>query len=451
MLWLRSLRSEIGPMLSLAGPVVLAELGWMAMGIVDTLMVGRLGPAAIGAVGIGSTVFLAISIPGFGLLFGLETFIAQAFGAGRRADCHRWLLHGIYLSLILLGPLMLAAVAVIWLFGGWGLAPDVHDLTVSYLAIVTGSLLPLLLYGTFRRYLQAMNVVRPVMFALVSANLVNVAVNWLLIFGHWGAPRLGVDGAAWATVISRVYMATVLLAAIFLHDRTERTGLTATPLGLSFEWLRRLARLGSPAAAQVTLEVGVFAAATALAGRLDTVSLAAHHIALTVIGTIFMVPLGVSMAGAVRVGHAVGRRDPHGVSRAGWTAIALGAGFMIGSALLLLFAPRWLVRLFTADADLVDRGAALLRVAVLFQLFDGLQVVATGALRGLGDTRTPMRWNLAGHWLIGLPLGYWLCFALGWGVVGLWFGLSAGLTIVGIVLLRTWWRRSNDPELVQAA
>ena len=198
--------------------------------------------------------------------------------------------------------------------------------------------------------------------------------------------------------------------------------------------------LGLPAASQVTLEVGVFAAATALAGRLAPAALAAHQIAVNFAALTFMVPLGVASAGAVRVGHAIGREDYDGAARSGWTAILFGVAFMSCAAAVFLLVPRLLIGAFTTDSAVISIGASLLFVGAIFQLFDGIQGVSTGVLRGLGDTRTPMMWNLAGHWFIGLPLGYTLCFIVGLGVVGLWWGLSTGLIICAIALLATWSR-----------
>ena len=207
--------------------------------------------------------------------------------------------------------------------------------------------------------------------------------------------------------------------------------------------------LGFPAAMQMTLEVGVFAAASALAGRMLPVSLAAHQIALNLAGFTFMVPLGIASAGAVRVGHAVGRGDHAGAARAGWTALALGALFMSVAALVFTLIPRQLISAFTSDTGVLDIGVRLLAVAAVFQLFDGLQGVGTGVLRGLGDTRTPMMWNLGGHWFVGLPLAYVLAFPLGLGVIGLWWGLSAGLIICGVALLIVWRKRiSAAPRLL---
>jgi MATE family multidrug resistance protein len=199
--------------------------------------------------------------------------------------------------------------------------------------------------------------------------------------------------------------------------------------------------LGFPAASTVALEVGVFASSTALAAQLDPISAAAHQISLNIAAVSFMVPLGLASAGAVRVGHAIGAGEPRRAAAAGWTAILLGVAFMIVAAVAFVTMPRTLLRLFTTDQAVLALGTSLLLVAAIFQLFDGVQGVATGVLRGVADTRTPMITNLAAHWLFGLPVGYALCFGLGIGVIGLWIGLSTGLIIAGVVLLYVWHRR----------
>ena len=437
----RPFGNELRRLAALAGPVVVAEVGWMTMGLVDTVMVGPLGPEAIGAVGLGGALFMALAVFGMGLLLGLDTLVSQAFGAGQLAECRRWLVHGFALAALLTPPMMLAAWGAMGGLDRMRIHPDVLALTRPYLDAVVWSLPPLLCYAACRRYLQGVSVVRPVAFALVTANLLNAAANWALIYGRLGLPALGVRGAAWATVLSRLYMAAVLAAAVLLERHSAGAPPWRALLRVELRRLVRLAALGFPAAVQITLEVGVFAAATALAGRIDPVSLAAHQIALNVAGLVFMVPLGVASAGAVLVGQALGARDPAGAARAGWTALGAIAVVMAVVAVVFLTVPEVLLTVFTRDAAVVRLGTTLLAVAALFQMFDGLQVVATGVLRGAGDTRVPMAANLAGHWLLGLPVGYALALSAGWGVVGLWIGLSVGLISVGIALTAVWaWR-----------
>ncbi len=428
-------------MFTLAWPVVLAEMGWILMGIVDTKMVGPLGPAAIGAVGTGSIMFMCVMMAGFGTLLALDTFIAQSYGAGRIDECHRWLFAGVQLAAILSVALTLVSLGVVALLPAFGFHADVLAELQPYMLHSTWSAAPLLAYVVFRRYLQALHVVRPVALALLGANLLNVLVNWLLIEGRHGFPRLGVVGAAWATVASRMFLAVFCFGVIWWRERRRPSGLHDVPFTFDWPRIRAIVKLGAPAAGQILLEVGVFAAAAALAGRITPAALAAHTIVLNIIGFIFMIPYGIGSAAAVRVGHAVGRRDPHGVRLAGWAAIAMTLIVMATSAALLASGPSSLIEVFSADPVVVEVGLTLMFIAAAFQLFDGLQTVTTGALRGLGDTHTPMLWNLVGHWFIGLPMAYWLCFALGWGVRGLWAGLSGGLVLIGSVLLLTWHRR----------
>ncbi len=431
-------------MLNLAVPVVVAEMSWVTMGTVDILMVRALGPSAIGAVGVGSMLFMALAVFGIGVLLGLDTLIAQSFGAGQRDECHRWFVHGLVMSVILTIPLTFVAWVAIARLDLWGFDLTVLNLTEPYLRIVTWSVWPLLLYTAFRRYLQAMGVVKPTMVILLTANLVNVLANWMLIHGNLGAPALGVDGAGWATFISRSYLALGLLSVVVWRDARTDYGLRRVSWVIERSRLMQLLWLGLPAAIQVTLEVGVFSAASALAGRLVPVALAAHQITLNMASFTFMIPLGLASAAAVRVGHAVGRRDTFGANQAGWTAVMLGVLCMACASLVFLLIPSQLMGLFTVDLTVVDLGVTLLFVAAIFQIFDGLQGVLTGALRGLGDTRTPMFLNLAGHWAFGLPLGYTICFVLGYGVVGLWIGLSAGLIVVSLLLLMVWGRRMTQ-------
>jgi multidrug resistance protein, MATE family len=436
-------------MFALAFPVVIAELGWMTMGMVDTLMVGRLGPEAIGAVGLGSALFIAIGIFAMGMLLGLDTLVSQSFGAGRLDECHRWLIHGVALSVLLTIPTTLLLFWVSASLDRWGMNPDVLRLMRPYLDAIAWSTLPLLVYFALRRYLQGLGVVRPIMITLIVANLMNLAGNWLLIYGNLGAPALGVAGSAWATVLARITMAASLFVVIVRRERHRRPGLMDTPLSIEAARLRQLVALGAPAAGQLTLEVGVFAMASALAGRMLPASLAAHQIALNLAGFTYMVPLGVASAGAVRVGQAIGRRDAAGAARAGWTALLFGVVFMSVAAIAFVAIPRPLIGAFTTDTRVLEIGIALLAVAAVFQLFDGLQAVGTGVLRGLGETRLPMLWNLAGHWFIGLPIAYLLAFHFGFGVIGLWWGLSSGLIICGVALLIVWWRRIHAvPDLL---
>ena len=444
------MRRELVAMLKLAGPVVLAEIGWMCMGIVDTIMVGPLGPASIGAAGMSASLLFAVAVFGMGLMLGLDTLVSQSYGARRLDECLSWLHHGVVLSALLTLPLMLLGWTAIATMSAWRLNDEVRRLAEPYMRVLLVGMLPLLLYASARRYLQGLHRVKPVMIALVTANIVNLVGNWALIYGHIGFRAMGTQGSAWATCLARVYMAAFLFAAIAFEHRRRGETHPQVPFRIEAARMRRLIALGLPAASQITLEVGVFAAATALAGTLDPISLASHQIALNIVALTFMVPLGLSSAAAVRVGHAVGAGDFRGAVRAGWTALAIAAVFTSAVAVLLFAVPRPMLLVFTVDPQVLRTGAALLAIAAAFQLFDGTQAVATGVLRGVGDTRTPMTMNVIGHWVLGLPAGYVLCFWMGWGVSGLWIGLSIGLIFVALALTLVWAHRTRAPRDMHA-
>lgn len=429
-------------MIRLAVPVVLSELGWMAQGVVDTMMVGRLGPVAIGAVALGNAVYYTPSLFGIGLLLGLDTLVAQAYGRRDHEECHRWLAQGVYLACIVTPPLMLFVGAASFGFVHFGVIPAVAGPAASYLAILNWGTLPLLLYGATRRYLQGVGQVRVITITYILANLLNWGGNWVLIYGKLGFPALGVNGSAISTCIARLAMAVSLLGFAWRYERKRGHPLFRHWAGPHLARLRQLVHLGAPAAGQIVLEVGAWNLATFSAGYLNPIALATHQIAVSYASITYMVPLGISAAAAVSVGHAVGAGDPARARRAGWLALGLGTGFMMMAAVVFLVAPRPLIALYTRDPQVMAVGPGLLWVAAAFQIFDGIQTVSTGALRGLGETRVPMFANLVGYWVLGLPLGFLLCFAFHWGIYGTWIGLTLALIVIAFTLLLRWQRDS---------
>jgi MATE family multidrug resistance protein len=436
-------RQELGAMVTLAVPVVLSELGWVAMGIVDAIMVGRLGPAAIGAVALGCAVYYTPALFGIGLLLGLDTLVAQARGRGDHEECHRWLAQGVYLACIVTPPLMLLIAFASYGFAPFGITPQVAAPAAAYLRILNWSTLPLLIYGAVRRYLQAVGEARVITVTFVAANLLNWLGNWALISGKLGMPALGVNGSGISTVVSRIFMAVALLGFAWRYERRRGHPLFRRWAAPSLARLRKLVKLGAPAAGQILLEVGAWNITTLAAGWLTPVALATHQIAFNYASLTYMVPLGISSAAAVSVGHAVGAGDGERARRAGWLALGLGTAFMLLAAVVFLVAPGPLIALYTRDAHVMAVGPSLLGLAAAFQIFDGIQTVSTGALRGLGQTRVPMLANLVGYWVLGLPLGLSLCFLLHWGIYGLWIGLLVALIVIASTLLTRWSREST--------
>jgi MATE family multidrug resistance protein len=434
------LRHDIREMLRIAIPLAFAELGWMFMSVVDNIMVGRLpdSAAAIGAASVGSAFFYVFAIFGIGLMSGLDTLISHAWGAGRLAEARRTLASGLTLALFTTPVVVACVLGTLPLLQKLGVAGEIRSQAADFTRILACSLPLLLAYTCFRRYLQGIHHIRPIPLALVTANLVNLAGNWILIYGHWGAPALGVRGSALSTVIARVYLAAVLLYAVHRRDPAALRRLRPDPA-----LVRQLFRLGLPAALTIGFEVGVFHTVTALIATLDPVSLAAHTIALNAASVTYMVPLGIASAAAVSVGRALGANDRRAAARAGWTALGIASVFEICAALTFVVLPRQIAGLYTHDRRVVALSVTLFGIAAVFQLFDGLQTVATGALRGAGNTGTAMKWNLICYWGIGLPLGCWMGFVLRGGAVGFWYGLCLALVLIGVGLLAKWYFLTN--------
>ena len=433
-------------MVRLALPVVLAELGWMLQGVVDVIMVGPLGPVAIGAVALGNALYYAPSLFGLGLLLGLDTVIAQSYGRGDDEACHRWLAQGVYLALVAAPFLML----LLWAESLWtphlGIRPELVAPSTGYLQVLLWGTLPLLLYVAARRYLQAVGQVTVITWTFVIANLVNWAGNEVLINGRLGFPAMGVRGSALSTVLSRVLMAAALFGFAWRHERRRGHSLFEHWARPEVRQLRVLLQLGLPTALSLLLEVGAFGAAALLAGHISADALAAHQIALNYAALAYMVPLGISSAAAVSVGHALGAGRPARARRSALLALALGVAFMLCAATAFLALPHALTVPYTTDAHVVALTRKLLVFAALFAIFDAVQIILTGALRGMGLTRVPMLANLLGYWAAGLPTGILLAFR--WkipaleGIAGIWAGLTLALMTVAAVLLRYWNARS---------
>jgi MATE family multidrug resistance protein len=452
---LHHLRAEFPPLVRLALPLILGELGWMTMSLVDTVMVGRMpNPAmSMAQVSLAAVFFNTVAFGVAGVLLGLDALIAQAFGAEDIPAANRWFVHGLATSIALAMLLFGIFAATPHLLALLPVDPRILAGAIPALRGLTWGVLPLLLYFTLRRYLQAAHQARSIAFALVSANLFNAAFDWLLIYGHrWivaghalSIPAFGVVGSSWATSLARLYMMLALAFALWRANHRHGYRIHHTPLALEYAHLRELFLLGAPVGAQILVEIAIFALVTSLIATFGALPLAGHEIALQCASTSFMVPLAISSATAVRVGHALGRvKNGTGTlgeaEAAGWSGIAAGAGCMLISACFFISIPREIAHLFTPDPAVIAGAAPLMMIAACFQFFDGIQITAAGAMRGAGQTTTPLFTHLVTYWVIGMPLGYVLGFHYKLGARGLWMGLAIALAGAAIALTTAWSR-----------
>ncbi len=429
---------EFDQLTRLAVPLAVANLGQVLLGAVDTAVVGRLGSVELGAGGLGSSLFFTVAVLGTGVLLGFEPLVAQALGAGERSRARAMLGWSMWWAALLTAPLFALGLGVGLLLEPAGIAARTAGLTRVYLLTRLLGLAPYLLFVVVRSYLQARVRTQPVLVAVVAANLVNLPLSWLLALGDTGLERLGigavglpafgVGGAAWASVVATAIQLLVLW-------RSVSRGRSLPSFALERTVTSRALRLGAPIGLTLLAEYGVFALVNLAMGNLDADALAAHQVAITFAAATFTVSLGVGAAAAVRVGRSVGAGDVSGTRLAGGVALLVGGGLMVMPALTFWAIPGELARVVTDRPEVVRATVPLLWVAAFFQLSDGLQAVAAGALRGAGDTRFPLLANLVGHYLVGLPLGLLLAFGCGWGATGLWWGLTVGLTTVALALV----------------
>ena len=420
-------------MLQLALPVAAVQLGIMAMGVIDTIMVGHVSQVALVSAALGNLYFFLPVIFGQGTLMALDPVVSQAVGARDDVAISRALQRGIVLSLALTVVTCATFVPVAWVLTALRQPPEAIPDAALYVRVAIPGVFPFYAFIVLRQSLQAMNRVAPVLWTVLAANVLNAGLNWVFIYGNLGSPVLGVGGSSLATSISRWAMALTLLA---VAGRDIYGRLTPwRPETGAIGPLIRMLRLGIPIGLQYSLEYGAFYAAALLMGVLGTTQLAAHQIAINLASFTFMVPLGVSTATAVLVGQAIGAGDEARARRSAIAGIVIGTAFMCLSGLVFHFFPQALARTYTRDAAVIGLAATLIPIAGVFQVFDGIQAVAAGVLRGIGDTHAPAIINVVGFWLIGLPVSWLLAFRYGGGAIGLWWGIVVGLAAVAIILL----------------
>ena len=430
--------------LRLGAPLIGGNLAQVAVQITDTVMLGWYDVDALAAVALGGSWFFVLMIMGAGIAFAVMPMVAAEEAAGDRTQVRRITRMGLWLSAI-----FAAAVMPLLIWGGpilaaTGQPPEVAERAGAWLSIAGWGLFPALGMFVLRSHLAALGRTQVVLWALVLAAVANAIADYVLIFGHFGAPELGIRGAAVASLTT--FLLSFLALAVYAARALPEHELFVRFWRPDWPVFARVFRLGWPIAITNLSEVGLFAATSFMMGLLGTVQLAAHGIALQVSSVTFLVHVGLSSAATIRIGAAWGRRDEGGLRRAALAAIWLSAGFVLLTVALFLSVPEMLVSLFVDPADpaapaVLAMGAWLLVLAALFQAADAGQVMALGYLRGVHDTRTPMVLAAVSYWIVGMPATYLMAFPLGFGATGVWLGLSVGLTLAGVLLMTRFWPR----------
>lgn len=427
---------EARALLVLAVPIVLNQLGQVGMNTLDTVMVGPLGANALAAVGLGSALHMAVLMMSSGVLLGMAPLVSQAFGARRQSGCNQVLAGGLWLALLLSVPVVLfnlLGAPLAHLLGQPAeLAPEVG----AYMHALAWGVPPMLLFFAGRQYLEGMGLSRPAMVLTLLGLAVNFGANRVLIYGVPGwVPALGVVGSGWATTVVRWFMLAGM--GVYLLRAAGLNPLRGVGWRPDWAMIRAVGRIGAPAGVVLGLEVGLFTTAAVLMGWFGPLELGTHQVTINIAATTFMVALGVSLAGSVRVGQHIGAGNPAAMRRSVVLTYALALLFMAFCALAFLLVPEVLLGLYTRDPQIIRLGSSLLLIAALFQLFDGGQVAGVCVLRGAADTRVPMLLAALAYWGIGLPVAYTLGFHTALGPVGIWIGLCAALASAAALLL---WR-----------
>lgn len=442
-------------LLWLAAPLAASQAGNHLINLVDTAILGRFSEVAQGAAGLANNLFFAFSVVGLGVMMSLDPLVSQAVGANEQGRARTLLWQGIWLSLFI-GALLAVPIALSPFFLGlFQIEEETKEAATLFMWVRLVGVWPLLLFSGLRNYLQAMGKTSPMIIATVVGNVTNFLFANLFVFGGSATevylfgeelgyltfiPGLGIAGAALTATLCGVIQVSVLLLAVRSTDTKEAYSRRPVPAEI-----KKALRVGIPIGLQLMAEVGAFSLAGLIAGYFGKVPLAAHQIALTWASFTFSMALGISSAGAVLVGRAIGAQDKAATRRAGLLSFGLVVCAMSLPALLFGFFPRTLAALLSNSEAVIQATIPLFWVAAVFQVFDGVQVTGAGVLRGAGDTKTTFSANVAGHYLVGLPIGLLLGVWMGVGVVGLWWGLCAGLVSVGLLLFWRFWRLSARP------
>jgi MATE family multidrug resistance protein len=453
----RWLAREIGATLALSVPIVLANLAVNLMTATDVMMLGWLSPHALAAGALGQALYTTLFLFCIGVIGAVAPIAASLVGADRHdiVGLRRAFAQAVISAFVLAAPVW----AILWnaetILGAIGEPPDLARDAARYLHTLQWALAPALLYFATRSVFAALGRVSATLIAGLIAVAANAGANYILIFGRLGLPAFGVAGSGLATTLSQSLMLLILVGWSFLDPRLRAYRLFATPPRFDAQAFAKMWRLGLPIGATIGAEISIFAGAGLVMGLIGATALEAHAIALQIASVAFMVPLGLGQAATVRVGHAYGARDARAISRAGWVALGVTMAYVALSATTMLVFPRLLIAPFLAGdgADvsaIVATALTFLRVAAIFQIFDGAQAALANMLRGVHDSRWPMVMALAGYWAVGAPIGLSLAFLTPLRGLGLWFGLACGLAVVALQLLWRWRSRERRGFLLQA-
>ncbi|HEX2865553.1 MAG TPA: MATE family efflux transporter [Ignavibacteriales bacterium] len=418
----------------LAYPVAIGQLGHVMMGVVDSLFVGKLGAVPLAAASIANSLFFLIFVIGLGVTFAISPLVAIASSSGRLKECGIILRNGLVINIAVALLLVSVVFTGSYFLKFLNLPPDVARLAAVYMRIIGLSILPMMTFQTFRQFTEGLSIMRPAMIINIVANLVNALGNWVLVFGKLGLPALGFEGSAIATLTTRCFMAIVMTAFVLRSSRFKKFNLTFGIRRMNARISKKILGIGFSSGFQYFFEVGAFSSAAVMIGWIGTVELAAHQIALNLATIPYMAATGISAAAAIRVGNATGRADRQEVRRAGFSALILTALLEVFSGLIFVLFRDFLPALYINNVQVISIAASLLIIASFFQISDGVQAVALGALRGITDVRIPTFITFISYWVLGLPVGYLFAFHFGFGVRGVWFGFIAGLTASALLL-----------------
>ena len=439
-------KAHLKETIKLAIPVAIGQLGHVMLGITDSIMVGQVGAVPLAASSLVNGIVFLIIVFGLGMTLAITPLVSIARGRGEKDQCgvilRQSLLVNLVVIVVLLGILLFIADMIVYMNQEDAVAIQ----ATSYAKIIAFSIIPFILFQVYRQFIEGLAFTKPAMYITLAANLVNIFGNWVFIYGNLGMPALGLDGAGYSTLITRSFMAATLVIYVLTAKRYKEYEPTFRFRNINWPVIKELIRVGVPTGFQHFFEVGAFSFSAIMIGWLGSYQLAAHQIALSLASASFMIILGISAAGTIRVGHAYGRKNLNDVRRSGFLTTVFASAVMACFGVVFVIFRDQLPFIFSDDPAVVQIAASLIIVAALFQISDGAQAAGLGILRGITDVRVPMIITFSAYWIIALPIGYIMGFTFKLEVIGIWIGLSAGLTAAAIMLNWRFWIKTGKIE-----